>query len=421
MASWSLRVKVALNFAWFGALVSLVLAIWFFYAAHDLGQRLINETLQSEMQDYQARKLRNPRSLPPSTLTLSGLVFDKSSASELIPEPLRGLSPGRHEIEFESSRYLTLVADQENERIYLLFNSDQQGEREIQYLYHLAIGVAVMTLLSALSGFWLAGRVVAPISNLVAKVNAATPDLLLPGGDPDDEGDEVDKLSSKFDRYLIRINAFMERERAFTADVSHELRTPLAIIRGALEVLDEDPGLNDAQRGKLARIDRASRDMAQLTRVLLHLAREENAVDTDCVHISMAEIVQNAVEKHHHLLQGRDVGLHVDINGTPQFKADKCLADVVVSNLLRNAIGHTESGLVHLTLNHGDLTVTDTGVGIPKTELEQVFQPYYRGGSSSGTGIGLSLVKRICQLYGWGIHIESTVGKGTMATLTFNS
>jgi hypothetical protein len=77
----SLRIRVALNFAWFGALVSLMLSVGIYFAVHDLGQRLMYETLRAEMQDYQIRLARNPTAMLPATLTLSGYALDRPDAA----------------------------------------------------------------------------------------------------------------------------------------------------------------------------------------------------------------------------------------------------------------------------------------------------------------------------------------------------
>ena len=99
-----------------------------------------------------------------------------------------------------------------------------------------------MTLLSALGGIWLSRTVVAPVTDLAAKVRHRSPnDWEHPLADDFPEG-EMGELARVFDRHLIRMRAFIERERAFSADISHELRTALAVILSATEILLEDDG-----------------------------------------------------------------------------------------------------------------------------------------------------------------------------------
>ena len=96
------------------------------------------------------------------------------------------------------------------------------------------------------------------------------------------------------------------------------------------------------------------------------------------------------------------------------------LFSIVVDNLVRNAVAHTEAGRVSVHLYADRLVVSDTGIGIEAEEIGRVFQRYYRGAASSGSGIGLSLVKRICDRQGWQIELVSRPGGGTNATLKFS-
>ena len=413
----SLRIRVALNFAWFGALISLLLSVGIFFSVHDLGQRLMYETLHAEMQDYLARLARNPDAMLPATLTLSGYVIDDAKPETVIPAALAGLAPGKHAIEMDGIPQLALVGDRGGRRFAFLFNETLQLERERHFLYYLLAGMAIMTLLSAMGGLWLARRVVAPVTDLAARVAA-----LEPAGAPASPAsgrDEIDELSHAFERYNSRIRSCVERERAFTADVSHELRTPLAIIRGAVEVLEDDAGLNSGQRLRIARIERASHDMADLTSALLHLARAGNLPDAVPEPCSIAEVVRESVEKQRALSDLAQVEIRLELDRDITIPVEKILATIVVDNLIDNAIQHAGTSRVCVRLADQCLTVSDTGKGIAESELDHIFQRHYRGSASNGSGIGLSLVKRICDLRGWRIAIESKAASGTTAVLFF--
>jgi signal transduction histidine kinase len=92
----------------------------------------------------------------------------------------------------------------------------------------------------------------------------------------------------------------------------------------------------------------------------------------------------------------------------------------VVANLIRNAFTNTPSGAVSISVKDNELTISDTGTGIRGEEIDKVFQRHFRGGGSTGSGIGLSLVKRICDRYGWETIIDSTEGQGTSVQFVFN-
>lgn len=419
MKRHSLRIRVAREFAWFGALVSLVLCVGVYLAVHDLGQRLMYETLHAETQDYLARLARHPDAMLPATLTLSGYEVDAEVPNHRAPPGLAGLAVGDHAVEIDATPYLAHVASNDGRRYVFLFNATLQLERERHFLYLLLAGMLVMTGLSALGGFWLARRVVAPVSELATRVAAMAPADPSQPVEPDPCRDEIDELSHTFDRCLSRIRECMERERAFTSDVSHELRTPLAIIRGAVEVLENDAGLNTCQRQRIARIERASHDMTDLTGALLHLAREGGKPASDPVYCSIAQVVQESVDKHRALIADTPMTLGLELVEDVLIPVEKTLVTVVVDNLIDNAVRHAGSGHIHVRLAERRLVIRDTGKGIARGDLERVFQRHYRGTDSDGAGIGLSLVKRICELRGWRIVLDSQAGSGTTASLIF--
>ncbi len=417
MRRHSFRFRVALNFAGFGALVSLLLCVGVYVYAHDMGQRLMDETLQAEMQDYLVRLHDNPKAMLPATLTLSAHVLDGGANDASVPPVLSALAPGKYDIVLAGISHRVLVSARAGKRYLFLFNESLQYQREQEFIIFLGGGALTMTLLSSLGGFWLARRVVAPVTGLAARVAAAGP-----AGEPLAEAheriaDEVEELARVFDRYLARIQSCMERERDFTANVSHELRTPLAIIRGAVEVLEDDLALNPEQRERLARIERASHDMTHLTSALLHLAREESALPKE--NCNMARVVRESVEKYRSLNQDRSLDIDLEIQNDVELPVARILAIVVVDNLIGNAFQHSASARIEVRLARESLVIRDTGMGIAAEALDQVFLRRQRGTHSTGAGIGLSLVKRICDLNGWETRIDSVAGQGTEVSLHF--
>ena len=104
----------------------------------------------------------------------------------------------------------------------------------------------------------------------------------------------------------------------------------------------------------------------------------------------------------------------------PSLIVERPLLEIVIGNLIRNALFHTKTGSVVLTVEAEQLTVQDTGVGMRPEELERALERYYKGASSAGAGVGLSLVKRICDRYGWRISLDSKEGQGTSAMIDFS-
>ncbi|MDR9437607.1 MAG: HAMP domain-containing sensor histidine kinase [Thiohalophilus sp.] len=413
----SLRYRVAVGFAALSSLVSLLFAATLYFAAHDVSQRLIDETLTAELDDYMARRERNPVSIPPSTVTVHGYVSAHDDLSS-IPVELRQLQPGWHDLQLGETPYRVVVMDRLGERYFLLHDISLQERRENRFLFFLGGGVLLMGLLSAAIGFWFAGRVIAPVTELAQCVRSSSAEqspVCLADNFPDDE---VGELARVFESYISRLRAFVERERMLAADLSHELRTPLAVIQGATEVLLEDETLSSRHRERLERIERASHDMTDLGTALLLMAREESG-ETASNLCPVAEVLNESLDKHRYLIQNKSVELVRESRAPAlQLRCERGLLYIVISNLLRNAFTYTEQGEVRVSLFDDRLVVEDTGGGIPARHQDQLFQRHFKG-TPKGAGIGLSLVKRICDHYGWQIRLESREGSGTRAELHF--
>jgi signal transduction histidine kinase len=437
----SLRFRVAAAFAALGALLSFLFAGGIWLAAHDVSRRLMDETLEAELADYMSRHARNPVSLPPSTAGLRGYLLPMAANDTPLPAELKPLMPGRHDVLLNGTPYRVAIAERAGIRYVLLFDASHQQRREQRFLLYLGVGVLLMTLVSSLGGLWLAGLVIAPVTDLAAAVGAAAPDspprfahLIRPSrhghnsrngrhtpfsqaGDPGAPGDEIDELARTFDRYFDRLAAFVERERAFATDASHELRTPLAAIRGAAELLAEDPSLSPVQATRVARITRTAEDMGELIAAILLLAREsDEPIDAPC---DANRIAGNCIERYRSLATARNNRIDLDLAGEVHLAVPAAYFAIVLANLVHNAIAHTRDGSIVVTLDDKRLVVRDTGSGIPPADLAHVFERHYRGADSSGAGIGLSLVKRICERLNWQISVANRASGGTAITIDF--
>jgi signal transduction histidine kinase len=414
----SFRFRLALTFAFFGAMVSLILSLGLSFTAHNLGDRLIDETLRAEIDDYTSRRARNPNSLPPATVSIQGYIFLPGQSKTESPLELHDLTPGKYQLTLNSIPYRVAVVDKGDARYVMMFNEIRQRQRESTFLTYLVSGALIMTMLSAWIGWWLAGRVVAPIAELGMRVSLAKPEDntldIARGFEPD----EIGKLADVFGGYLKRMRAFIDRERAFTSDVSHELRTPLAIVLGVVELMEEDSQLQEKQQERIARIGRATRGMIDMTAALLLMGREANSDESVIQKCDVCDIVSHIIDMHRHLLRAQ-TSVKLLCPSHPHIEAERTLFGIVVANLVRNAFTYTPSGSVTITVKDNSLTVTDTGSGIHSEEIGKVFQRHFKGSGSTGSGIGLSLVKRICDKYGWETIIESTEGVGTSAQLIF--
>ncbi|MEM6937545.1 MAG: HAMP domain-containing sensor histidine kinase, partial [Pseudomonadota bacterium] len=232
--------------------------------------------------------------------------------------------------------------------------------------------------------------------------------------------DEVYVLTSALNQLGGRIQRFVERERNFTRDASHELRSPVTVIQMAADMLLEEGDLAPYQERTVRRIQNVARDMQALIEALLMLARESGeglAVKEFTVNAIVADeldrygfLVRNKAVQ---LTQSDRVQLHVV--GPPSVLA------VMVGNLIRNACAYTSDGQVKVIVGRGFVSVDDSGVGMSEDAIARVFEPFYRAGRSGkgGHGVGLTIVKRLADRFGWPVEIQSELGVGTCATIYF--
>ncbi|MBF0147481.1 MAG: HAMP domain-containing histidine kinase [Magnetococcales bacterium] len=411
--------RVAFAFACFGGVISLVLCVGIYFFVLDIEKRIVDRNLNDEIQDYMDRRARNPFSLPQKTVTMIGYVHPPRQSDPPVPPELVDLQPGFHDLMLENISYRVLVRHRAGERFVILYNNMLvRRQRELHLLVVLVLGGLTVTLLATLGGYWVTDRVISPVSELARRVQSmgetAPGSLLAPHFSQDAVGDLARVLSLRQDQIL----GFLERERAFATDVSHELRNPLAIIQGAADVLRElFPVIQEAK--PLQRIVRAVGDMNVLTSALLLLSRGERGDRQTHATCHVAVVIKEVIEQNRFLLRNKEAQLQLIVDAQPVLNTECVFVQIVAGNLVRNACTYIHRGLVRVHLQERELTVSDTGSGIDPAILEKLFHARLTRSESRGSGVGLTLVKRICDRHQWQITIESQEHQGTVARFIF--
>jgi two-component system, OmpR family, phosphate regulon sensor histidine kinase PhoR len=217
--------------------------------------------------------------------------------------------------------------------------------------------------------------------------------------------------------------------RDFVANVSHELRTPLTAVRGYVEALLEEPGNAEQRKKFLEVIDRHTGRMERLVRDLLRLARLDAQHETVERHLCDVEpLFRTVVADLATPIERRNVRIDLAVQpdaSVAQFDPTK-LHDAV-RNLIENAVNYSpEGGRVtlgaHAVGHHVALTVSDDGPGLPDSDLDRVFERFYRvdksrTGDPGGTGLGLSIVRHLVELHGGRVEARNKPGGGATFTI----
>lgn len=225
---------------------------------------------------------------------------------------------------------------------------------------------------------------------------------------------------------ISQLKQLDEVRRDFVANVSHELRTPLSILAGYIETLLHDRDFSDEEFVRILEVMKKHSDrLSALTEDLLSLAKLESAhpnLHLEPVRLSelFAGIVRDWARRFAENRLRIDVSVDSDL---PLIPADPTRLQEVLYNLLDNAAKYSPpDGQVRLHAGRRDhqmvISVSDTGVGIPETDLPRIFERFYRADKArsrelGGTGLGLSIVKHIAQMHGGAVEAESEVGRGT--------
>jgi signal transduction histidine kinase len=316
--------------------------------------------------------------------------------------------------------YMLAVRKTPNAWFFLAYDMTQSARSEAKFNRALYLSVLVFTLFSLLVGWWAASRVMSPVSELALRIKRSGRSAqaeALAAHFPDDE---VGQLAEALDDYAERLTNVVQRDREFNADVSHELRTPLAVIKGAVELLLSRPDLEDKTRNRLLRIQRAEQQCTDLISALLLLSRSERGHGAT----DIAKLSEQLLEAHRAQLGGKALALSVEGARGLVVDAPEAAVAVALGNLIGNAVKYTTEGEVVVRLHDHSVEVIDSGPGLSAEDAAKLFERGYRGthaGHSQGGGIGLSIVRRLCELYGWDVRVKPGEVKGVVATLTFGA
>lgn len=416
----SLQFRIFISYAVFGTAIGLVLFLFLHLSYDQLEKKLIEELLDEEMQFFIQLVKSDPSINSLKTKKLIG--YRLSEAKQVSDFPfLDKLDSGIHEINHKHHNYYVKSINHQGERYHILYDVTDFEDTE-DWLNAIFITCIVLTILGAVwYGYILGGHVLAPLKKLAEKLKLLPANNLNIQISQEFANDEVGSLAKSFDTYIERMRSFVDREKHFVSDASHELRTPLAVIQGASEMLLATTELNEKDHDKLLRIQRAVTNMSRSISALLILAREPvTPVDPHST-ISIADIVNDTIEACRELVDPSRVSIELQILDEPEVAVPDAIVSLLVNNLILNAIRYTPSGKIKVSLNDSQLTVSDTGIGIPQPDIDKIFERGYRGEnvSNDGSGLGLSLVKRICDHFGWKIQVSSKQGEGSTVIWLF--
>jgi len=243
--------------------------------------------------------------------------------------------------------------------------------------------------------------------------------------------DEISRLGNAFNLMTAKLYQVDEQRIKFVANVSHELRTPLASLKIMSEALLEEKEniKKEVVMDFLVDIDKEVDRLSKVIDSLLYLVNiEKKELELDMKLSYVNYLARNVIKKLNPIAEKNNINIHLVETDRVQIKLDKDKINQALINILGNAIKYTpENGDIYVRIflskmNEVVIEIEDTGIGIPKADIEHIFDRFYRadkarGKDSGGVGLGMSIAKQIINLHQGQITIQSKINKGTKISI----
>ena len=421
-----LRFRLVVSFALFGFGLSALFAVAALNIRTRVEDQLVNSSLLDDAKWANQQAREHPGEASSGSRLLTGMVKSDRTLYKA-PLPWQNLSNGVHDMHEpgsngSSSHYKLAVWRQDGIISFLRYDVSREELGKQQLLIAVIGAVFLFGLLSLVLGLWLSRKVLKPVTELANRLRAfrktgkAEP-LAAYFAD-----DEVGELAHALDEYSNRLTAMVERDREFNSDVSHELRTPLAVIASTTELLQGSPDLTPKLDERLKRIERASRQATELIEALLLLSRAERRGPTRGETTEVGKVAADVIESQRPQMRGKPLTIDLHVADAVNVSAPASVLSVALTNLIGNAIKYTLEGTVRVEVGNNRIEVIDTGPGIKPEDAERLFQRGVRGEGvgGSGAGLGLAIVRRLCDLYGWNVSMRPrSDANGAVASIIF--
>ncbi|MBX9895918.1 MULTISPECIES: HAMP domain-containing sensor histidine kinase [unclassified Nitrosomonas] len=415
----SLRYRVAVALTTFSVFIVGTLCIILYFVSDNIEEEHIEQVIEMEMDHLVQRYKKHSDFIYQVGLHLKSYVIHNIDDELQIPTYLRGLNAGYHRIYYGLEDFHVLVRTDQGVKFLVAYRIALHQQRLSKLRVIILFSWFAVVAIAFVVGYLLAGVLVKQVTDLADRVSSLATEGdqtgLLTQPDMDEE---VAQLAQALDDYQIRIKRMLQREQEFTANISHELRTPITTILTSCELLVASVDIPARAQHRIKMIESAATRMGEQLQALLFLAREQALGATEP--IAIAECVFDAVEPICTEIYRKGLDFEVNIAPSVTIVLNRQALHTALMNLLRNAVQYTESGFIRVDYNNRRLSVTDSGIGIEPAYLPLLYERFFRGSEQGeGLGIGLAIVKRICNHYGWRIEVDSTPGKGTTFHIIF--
>ena len=446
--TFSFRLAVSFSFAFI--LSSLILfGFAYFLVSSSLqanDRTFIQLKLKEYADEYQKAAITGVRTKVDSE-TISGklrtyMVRLASPRNEtiLLKSPEEGVNYDFHRLEqtniLESGSWIQLKASDEDDALdiaslrlpdhsVLQIGKGPEDRENVlnQFQNTFLVLLAAMLILSLAAGTLLARQALRPVRSLINVlgpiIDTGKIKARIPVGST---GDEFEELTIRFNQALERIDNLIEAMRASLDNVAHDLRTPMARLRGVAEIALQSEPNTESYREALSDCLEESDQVLQMLNMLMDISEvEAGSVKLDLEKVNVLTLMNHVYELYHCIAEDKHIVVRIECLEEVCVSGDRNRLRQVIANLLDNALKYTPAGgTVELAaarqVDEVVIKITDTGTGISREDLPEIWDRFYRGDKSRtqrGLGLGLSLVKAVVQAHKGKIEVFSEPGRGS--------
>lgn len=219
------------------------------------------------------------------------------------------------------------------------------------------------------------------------------------------EVDEFAELNKTVLLVTRKVNKDYESLKSFTENASHEIQTPLAIIRTKLELLSQSENLDETQINAFQSLNDAATRLSKLNQSLLLLTKIENRQFVETEHVNISYLLSRYLDNFEELAETKNIQVVKNISNNIFIEMNESLSEILISNLIINSIKHNHrNGMIEIILEEKALSIRNTG-SVPGKDTAELFERFKKDSSSNDSlGLGLSIVKKICDTYGFQVY-----------------
>ena len=305
-------------------------------------------------------------------------------------------------------------------------------QKEIETLWNIAIALSVLFLIFVvIVGYRIiknAFKPVKQISNTALEIKRSK-DFSNRIELEDSNDDEIHKMASTFNEMLDTVEEVFIHEKQFSSDVSHELRTPITVILAQSDYALQYSDTFEEAKESLEVINRHAKRMTNLINQIMELSKLERQKEIEKEKINLSNIVLQLLEDYKPLLESKNLNLVYNVEKDLRIQGNKIMLERVFLNILMNAVKFTKTN-IEISLTREDKTavlkIRDDGIGISEENKKFIWERFFQVNDSrnkeenKGSGLGLSMVKKIVDLHSATIDLESELEQGTCFTIKFN-